>query len=113
MARPGFYQENWTDEKGNPAGGVATDRGFTISWQNGPLGKLETAQRREPNGAFVEDILGAALGRIEFYQNNADGRHACEENAEAIEHIVKAMEALDRRTHRRTADKTEGTHEGN
>lgn len=113
MARQGFYQEHWTDENNNPAGGVSTGRGFTISWQNGPLGKLDTADRREPNGAFVEDILGTALGRLEFYQTASDGKFACEENAEAIENIVKAMEVLDKRTARRVADKTEGTHEGN
>ena len=111
--RQGHYQENWVDENGNPAGGVATGRGFTISWQNGPLGKLDTVGRKEPNGAFVEDVLGATLGRMEFYQNASGGKFSCDENAEAIEHIVKAMQVLDKRTQRRVSDKTEGTHEGN
>jgi hypothetical protein len=31
----GFFSEHWRDAQGRPAGGVATGRGFTISWQKG------------------------------------------------------------------------------
>ena len=62
MASQGFYDEHWLDENGKPAGGVSTGKGFTISWQNGPLvdtgSELESSkpERKEPNGAFVEDV---------------------------------------------------------
>ena len=47
--------EHWVDENGNPAGGITQGVGFTISWQNGPLGTGE--ERKEPNGAFVENVI--------------------------------------------------------
>ena len=98
---------------GNPAGGVSTTRGATISWQNGPLGRVGTDERVEPNGAFVEDVVAMARGRFEFYQEASDGKFACEENAECIE-LLKQVEVIcQARTRRRVEAKTEGTHEGN
>ena len=113
MAAQGFFDEHWEDENGNPAGGVSTGRGFTISWQNGPLGRVGTSERTDPNGAFVEDVIAAAIGRFEFYQTASDGKFACEENAQCISLLKKALALQQSRTARRTADKTEGTHEGN
>jgi len=107
MALQGHYAEHWLDENDNPAGGVSTGRGFTISWQNGPLGKMETIDRREPNGAFVEDVLQAVIGRIEFYQKS---QFACEENSDALEMLALAAKMLDRRTKNREARAAEGTH---
>ena len=43
--KQGFFEEHWVDEKGNPAGGVSTGKGLTISWQNGPLGRIGTDER--------------------------------------------------------------------
>jgi len=57
-----FFSEQWMDADGNPAGGVTTGMGFTISWQNGPLGRDEN--RKIPNGAFVENIIRAASDRL-------------------------------------------------
>ena len=90
--------ENWTDSEGNPAGGVASGRGFTISWQNGPLGRGE--ERREPNGAFVEDVIQAAIHRLAFYQNS---KFACVANEVALIHLHAALEALQARTEEREA----------
>ncbi len=90
-----------------PAGGTTFGNGFAIAWQNGPLGR--GPEREEPNGAFVEDVITAALDRIEFYQ---DGRFACEENARAIEHLKLALQALESRTRRREQQQVEGTHQG-
>ena len=109
MAQQGFFEEHYTDEDGNPEGGVAFGKGFTISFQRGPLGRIGTVTRKEPNGAFVEDIIAAAIGRIQFYQ---DGKFACPENAEALSHLKLALKELEARTSRRVAAKTEGTHEG-
>jgi hypothetical protein len=103
--KQGHFEEHWNDADGNPAGGVSTGKGFTISWQNGPLGRGN--ERREPNGAFVEDVIAAAIGRIEFYQQS---RFNSADNAEAIDHLRLAAAALDRRTKDREARAVEGTH---
>ncbi len=104
--RQGYFSEQWSDVNGNPAGGVTTGKGFTISWQNGPLGRGN--ERREPNGAFVEDVIDAAADRIRFYQS---GKFACDDNAEAIKHLEAALEALQRRTKEREQRHVEGTHQ--
>ena len=99
--------ENRVDDDGNPAGGMATSAGMIIDWQNGPLGR--GVVRLAPNGAFVEDVLEVCLERLKFYQ---DSKFKCSENEIAIHHVMKGLEALDRRTKRREAELTEGTHEG-
>lgn len=100
-----FNEEHWKDADGNPAGGSTFGPGFAISWQNGPLGRGNL--RREPNGAFVENIIAAAVGRLEFYQAS---RFVCAENAEALEHLAAALEILNERTAQREARAVEGTH---
>ena len=107
MALYGHYKEHWLDDQGNPAGGVSTGRGFTISWQNGPLGKIGTPERREPNGAFVEDVIQAVIERIEFYQQS---RCACQANEDAVNSLRDAALALDMRTKDREQRIVEGTH---
>lgn len=109
MAKQGHFEEHWCDEEGNPAGGVSDGRGFSISWQNGPLGRGN--ERREPNGAFVEDVIAAVIGRIEFYQTAQDGKFQCVENAVAIDSLRNAARVLDERTRNREARGVEGTHE--
>jgi hypothetical protein len=100
-----FFSDQWSDANGNPAGGVSCGKGFTISWQNGPLGRGE--ERKEPNGAFVETIIAAAKDRIEFYQKS---RFNCEENARAILHLQAALDVLNSRTQDREKRAVEGTH---
>ncbi len=101
----GFFSDQWSDPDGNFAGGVSTGRGFTISWQNGPLGK--GVDRREPNGAFVEDIIDAARDRLEFYQKS---KFCCADNEQAIAHLQRALAILDRRTKDREERGVEGTY---
>lgn len=36
--KQGHFKQHCSDDKGRPAGGVSSGRGFTVSWQNGPLG---------------------------------------------------------------------------
>lgn len=103
--KQGHFQQHWSDDKGRPAGGVSTGRGFTVSWQNGPLGS--GADRKEPNGAFVEDVIDAVIDRIEFYQRS---EFACQSNADALTHLRAAAVALDSRTKDREARGVEGTH---
>jgi hypothetical protein len=127
--KQGFMQEHWTDGDGNPAGGVSSGTGFTISWQNGPLraiiptphanlyhlaGSGATATpmeplilSREPNGAFVEDVIEACVDRIEFYQRS---RFACKENEDALYFLRQALFTLDMRTKNREERGVEGTH---
>jgi len=101
-----IYSDHWSDANGNPAGGSTFGNGFAISWQNGPLGR--GAERKAPNGAFVETVLDAARDRLEFYQSS---QFACPENASAITHIEAALAVLDSRTQSREARNVEGTHE--
>lgn len=96
---------NLSDEKGNPTGGGVSGVGLSIEWQNGPLGRGTT--RLEPNGAFVETVIAAALQRIAHYQAS---KFACEENARAVTHLQEALMWLDKRTRDREVRKVEGTH---
>jgi len=106
--KQGFFDEHWCDANGNPAGGVTSGKGFTISWQNGPLGRGQ--ERREANGAFVEDLIQAVRQRIEFYQTANDGRFACRENKKAIDFLIMAEDILDARTREREVRQVEGTY---
>jgi hypothetical protein len=71
-------------------------------------GHLLNCPRHEPNGAFVEDVIAAAVDRLRYYQTS---RFACESNFRAIEHLEAAMKVLDQRTKDREARAVEGTHE--
>lgn len=103
--RSGFTSNHFTDGDGNPAGGTTYGKGFTIAWQNGPLGRGE--DRSEPNGAFVEDVIAAAVDRIEFYQAS---RFESFYNVRALTFLKSALEALEQRTAEREARGVEGTH---
>ena len=103
-----FTSNHFTDSKGRPAGGSTYGRGFAIAWQNGPLVDPKTGQRGEPNGAFVEDVIQAAIDRLEFYQR---GPFACEANAVAITYLRSAIVQLNIRTADRERRNVEGTHE--
>lgn len=103
--RTKIHEEHDTDANGNPAGGVTIGRGFAIAWQNGPL--AVDGVRREPTGAFVEDVIQAVIGRIEYYQAS---RFNCQENADALEALKTAAKRLDDRTKNRQARNVEGTH---
>jgi hypothetical protein len=96
---------NNRDANDCPAGGTVEGVGLSISWQNGPL--AVDGERKEPNGAFVETVIRAALQRI--YEYN-DTKFRCRENSLAITHLEEALHWL----HARTADRenrgVEGTH---
>lgn len=109
MSTQPFLATNDDDENGNPAGGWVTGTGLAIEWQKGPLGRVGSDERTEPNGAFVETVLEAVKQRIEYYQ----GSFPCRENALAITKIEEAIHWLNARTARRVASNVEGTHEGN
>ena len=93
------------DDEGMPAGGVTTGLGFEIQWQNGPLSV--GGVRMDPNGAFVEGIISAALDRLEWYQTT---QFRCRENALAITKLEEALHWCQHRTASREARGVEGTH---
>jgi hypothetical protein len=93
------------DANGNPAGGVTTGTGISIKWQDGPLGR--GADRKEPNGAFVEGVIAAAIDRISYYQAS---KFNSRENALAITKLEEALLWLQKRTMDREARAVEGTH---
>jgi len=96
------------DADGNPSGGSTHGLGIVINWQDGPLGRGE--DRKQPNGAFVEGVLYAALDRLNFYQNASDGKFRCRQNALAITKIEEAIHWLNDRTREREEREVEGTH---
>jgi len=101
----GFESSHFDDADGNPAGGATYGRGFAIAWQNGPLGR--GTERQEPNGAFVEDIIAAAVDRLEYYQQS---KFVCDYSARAIGCLKAGLEALQERTRDRDTRDVEGTH---
>lgn len=102
-----FSAVNNLDAQGRPAGGTVSGTGLSIQWQDGPLGR--GADRVEPNGAFVETVIAAALQRIEHYQSSP---FKCRENALAITKLEEALHWLHSRTNRRETQGVEGTHAG-
>ena len=103
-----FKSTHFSDLDGNPTGGTTFGQGFAIGWQNGPLGRGD--DRQVPNGAFVEQIIEAAIDRLEYYQSS---KFCCLENAQAISALQLALKHLTDRTERREIQGTEGTHDGN
>lgn len=97
------------DVNGNPAGGITKGIGISITWQNGPLGRGE--DRQEPNGAFVEGVIQAAIDRLEWYQTACDGKFKCRENALAITKLQEALHWCQHRTAERERREVEGTHQ--
>jgi hypothetical protein len=97
--------QHLSDPQGNPAGGVTRGTGIEIRWQTGPLGR--GADRLEPNGAFVEGVIAAALDRLQYYQRS---KFVCRENSLAITKLEEALHWLDARTQGREARAVEGTH---
>ena len=102
MAAQGFEVTNDSDVNGNPAGGYVRGVGIDIAWQNGVLGVRDLR-----NGAFVEDVIAAAVQRIEYYNST---KFTCRENSLAITHLQEALHWLQHRTRDREDRGVEGTH---
>lgn len=100
-----LLQVHISDKNGNPFGGETTGVGITIRWQEGPLNRGKN--RIEPNGAFVEGVIQAALGRLKYYQET---KFKCLDNKIAIESLQQALMVLEERTKDRERRKVEGTH---
>lgn len=114
---PSLVAENALDENENPTGGCVVlhvDRrgdvefpALIVNWQDGPRGQAD-GTLAEPNGAFVEDVLWAALQRLEFFN---ESKYRDRANSLAITHIEQALQALKDRQLERSHRNVEGKHE--
>ena len=108
-----MYANNLLDDEGNPTGGsvslirVPFKPFLQITWQNGPRGNAD-GTLDEPNGAFIEDVLWAALQRLEFFNET---KYRDRGNSIAITHIEQALQALRDRSLERAYRGVEGKHE--
>ena len=83
-------------------GGSVDGAGIRIIWQDGPL-----MEGDEPNGAFVQSVIRAALQRIQSYQASP---LSCRENAMAITKLEEAPHWLQHRWDEREARGVQGQH---
>lgn len=97
---------HFNDANDNPCGGTTTAVGLSINWQEGPL--QQGSERLEPNGTFVETVILAAIGRLNYYQ---DSKFQCVENAIALANLQNALSILQIRTKDRERRGVEGTHQ--
>ncbi len=65
--------------------------GMVIYFQNGPIGP------KGPNGVTMETLLAIVADRLTCLQ---DGNFPCFFNAEALDHVQKAIDSLNARTAR-------------
>ena len=119
---PRIKADNELDENQNPTGGSVelhvTKSGdveypaLIVNWQDGPRGMGENPDGSlalaDPNGAFVEDVLWAALQRLEFFN---ESKYRCRENSIAITKIEEALFILKDRQLSRSERNVEGKHE--
>lgn len=76
--------------------------GVRLQFQNGPIAEVGV------NGITHEALLAILIDRLRGFQ---EGRFACAENAQALEHLIAARTVLQARTIARMARGVEGTHE--
>lgn len=101
-------EQHEVDAQGNPAGGKTTAVGIGIVWQDGPIPRDDDGQpMQSANGAFVEGVIQAAIGRLQFYQGS---KFSCRENALALTKLQEALHWMQERTARRVSQGIEGTH---
>ena len=91
------------NDEGWVTGGATSGLGLAINWQNGPL------QDGEANGATIEDVIGAAIERLEVFQANDKSKNAF--NAQALVYLYNALTALQERTRDRLHRGVEGKYE--
>jgi hypothetical protein len=107
-------EQHEIDAVGNVGGGTTLSTGIMIKWQTGPLGR--DGGSFTPNGAFVEGVIQAAIGRLQFYQTapggleGKPGKFACRENAIALTKLEEALMWLEKRTRDREERGVEGTY---
>ncbi len=80
-----------------------------LEFQNGAVAARPDGVGSGVNGITNESLLAVLIDRLENFQA---GPFACEENEDALDHLRKALTALQDRTARRVRDGTEGTLQG-
>ena len=106
-----LVERHEVDQSGDPAGGSTMGVGIGIKWQNG----LSRGRRKKPDGAVVDGVVQAALGRLQFYQTVNGGKFACREHGIALSHLESALlwlEKADCLTHKKKGEKDEGSGNG-
>jgi len=98
---------HYTNDDGNPCGGYVEGTGLKIQWQNGPMKDIDGMLLKK-NGAFVEDVIEAALGRLRYFQGT---RFANRYNESVIIALESALAHLNDRTKDREERGVEGTYE--
>jgi hypothetical protein len=88
------------NDEGWVTGGATSGLGLAINWQDGPLPQ---------NGAIVEDVIAAAINRLEQFQDNEHSENAY--NAQAIKYLESALSTLNERTRDRRLRGVEGKYE--
>ena len=99
---------NGTDSNDNPTGGNVRGKGLKVDWQDGPRGTDKPGELAPSNGAFVEDVIYAAVQRLEFFQGS---KFAHQNNQDAIQLLNSALGCLDQRRRERKNRGVEGKHE--
>tara|TARA_R110000782_G_scaffold258818_1_gene348922 strand:+ start:194 stop:517 length:324 start_codon:yes stop_codon:yes gene_type:complete len=90
-----------TTADSNPTGGKTTlPDGTVINWQDG-------IKNNGQNGAFIEDVITAAIERIEYFN---DSKFRCRENSVAITKLEEALMWLRYRTSNRETQGVENTY---
>lgn len=92
---------NEVPDGGNPTGGQTILANSYINWQDGLL--VDGLK----NGAFVEDVITAAIQRLEYFQ---ESKFNCQENADAITALQDALSALESRTKSRVDQGVKNTY---
>lgn len=116
---PALVASNDLDTDENPTGGfvrLITEKdgadafmAMLINWQDGPRGmRKDQPTLAEPNGAFVEDVIWAAIQRLEFFN---ESKYRCRENSLAITKLEEALFILKDRQLSRSDRGVEGKHE--
>ena len=115
---PDITVSNQTDDNDNPTGGsvaLMVVKGenedfpaLVVNWQDGPRGQEGTDELSAPNGAFVEDVIYAAIQRLEFFEQS---KYKSEYNEKAIQYLTAALSCLDVRSKKRAEAGTLGKHE--
>lgn len=77
--------------------------GVVLLFQDGPISEVGV------NGITHEALLAVLIDRLQSFQA---GPYSCRENALALTKLEEALMWLNKRTQRRMAAGTEGTHEG-
>lgn len=95
------YRLEWNDPRWGPDP-QSMRQVLELYFQNGPVAEVGT------NGITHEALLAVVIDRLKGFQA---GAFACEENADALMHLERAVNALHARTLRRVERGVEGTYQ--